>query len=127
MGVMIIQVAAGVYAFSILGIIAFQVALVAGVPWGHLTQGGRHQGSLPVRLRVAAGVSIILLIGMGLAIASTAELVPSSPVWLGWATVGIQALTTVANWATPSNSERWLWGPISTIMLAVAIFVVVLA
>ena len=123
---MIIQVAAGLYTFLIIGIIAFQVALVAGAPWGHLTQGGRHQGSLPIRLRVAAGASIALLIGMGLTIASTAELVPSSPVWFGWATVGVQALTTVANWATPSNSERWLWGPISTIMLAVAIFVVVL-
>jgi len=124
---MIIQAAAGLYTFLIVGIIAFQVALVAGAPWGHLTQGGQHQGVLPVKLRVVAGVSILLLICMGLAIASMAGLVPPSPVWTGWATVGVQALTTVANWATPSNSERWLWGPISTVMLALAIFVVVLA
>jgi len=53
---MIIQVAAGLYTFFILGIIAFQVALVAGAPWGHLTQGGRHQGTLATYIsRVSVG------------------------------------------------------------------------
>lgn len=52
---MIIQLAAGLYALLIIGIISFQAALVAGAPWGHLTQGGRYQGQLPLRGRMVAG------------------------------------------------------------------------
>ena len=123
---MIIQAAAGLYAFLIVGIIAFQVALVAGAPWGHLTQGGQHPGRLPLRRRVAAGASIAVLLCMGAAIASIAGLVPTSPAWVGWVTVVVQALTTVANWVTRSTWERRIWGPISTVMLALATFVVAL-
>lgn len=121
---MIIPIAAGLYIALILGVVAFHVALIAGAPWGYLTQGGQHRGRLPLRNRVAAGVSIALLLCMGAAIASTAGLAPSAPAWIGWATVGVQALSTLANWATPSAPERRLWGPINTVMLAAALCVV---
>jgi hypothetical protein len=124
---MIIQLAAGLYALLIIGIISFQAALVAGAPWGHLTQGGRYQGQLPLRGRMVAGGSITLLLCMGAAIASSAGLVHLSPPWAGSATVVIQTLSAVANWATPSTSERRLWGPISTVMLAAALYVVAMA
>ena len=121
---MISLVAAGLYVALILGAVGFQIALIAGAPWGYLTQGGRHQGRLPLRNRVAAGVSIVLLLCMGAAIASTAGLVPAAPAWIGWATVGVQALSTLANWATPSPPERRLWAPINTVMLVAALCVV---
>ena len=125
---MILQVAAGLYTLLIVGIIAFQVALVAGAPLGYLTQGGQYQGKLPPSRRVVAGASITLLLCMGAAIASTAGIVSSSlPTWTRDVTVIIQALTTVANWATPSTSERLLWAPVSTVMLVLAICVVALA
>jgi len=124
---MIGQIAAGLYVALILGVVAFHVALTAGAPWGYLTQGARHQGRLPLRNRVAAGVSIALLLCMGAAIASTAGLAPSTPAWVGWAAVGVQALSTLANWATPSAPERRLWGPINTVMLAAALCVVMQA
>lgn len=121
---MTIQIAAGLYVALILGVVAFQVALIAGAPWGYLTQGGRHQGRLPLRNRVAAGVSIALLLCMGAAIASSAGFAPSTSAWVGWVTVGIQALSTLANWATPSAPERRLWAPINTVMLVAALYVV---
>lgn len=121
---MIIQLAAGLYVLLIFGIISFQAALVVGAPWGHLTQGGRYQGQLPMRGRMVAGGSIALLLCMGAAIASTAGFVRPSPAWAGALTVGVQTLSTVANWATPSASERRLWAPINTVMLAAALFVV---
>ena len=121
---MTIQVAAGVYITLILGVVAFHVAVIAGAPWGFLTQGGRHQGSLPLRNRAASGLSIVIVLCMGAAIASTAGLAASTPVWVGWVTVGVQALSTLANWATPSASERRLWGPINTVMLVAALCVV---
>ncbi|MDG1482608.1 MAG: hypothetical protein P8R54_23660 [Myxococcota bacterium] len=121
---MIIPIAAGLYIALILGVVAFHVALIAGAPWGYLTQGGQHRGRLPLRNRVAAGVSIALLLCMGAAIASTAGFAPSAPAWIGWATVGVQALSTLANWATTSAPERRLWAPINTVMLAAALCVV---
>jgi hypothetical protein len=124
---MIIQVVAGLYIALILGVVFFHVALIAGAPWGYLTQGGRHQGRLPVRKRVVAGVSVAVLLCMGAAIASTAGLAPSVPTWVGWVTVGVQALSTLANWATPSAPERRLWAPINTVMLAAALCVVMQA
>ena len=121
---MMIQAAAGLYVTLILGVVVFQVALIAGAPWGHLTQGGRHSGRLPLRNRVAAAVSIAVLLCMGAAIASTAGLALSLPVWAGWVTVGVQGLSTLANWATPSVAERRLWAPINTVMLVTALYVV---
>jgi len=121
---MSIQVAAGLYLILILSVVAFQVALIAGAPWGHLTQGGRHQGRLPLRNRLAAGVSIAVLLCMGVAIASTAGLALFLSAWVGWVTVGVQALSTLANWATPSAPERRLWGPINTVMFVAALYVV---
>lgn len=121
---MILKVAAGLYMALLLGVVAFQVAVIVGAPWGHLTQGGRHLGQLPPRRRVVAGVSIALLLCMGAAIASFVGLGPSLPAWVGWAVVAVQALSTLANWATPSAAERRLWAPINTLMLAAALYVV---
>ena len=121
---MMIEIAAGVYVFLVLGVISFQMALIVGVPWGHLTQGGRHPGRLPLWSRVVAGVSVVLLLCMGVAIASRGGLAPSTPVWLGWGTVGVQTLSTLANWMTPSAAERRLWAPINTVMLIAALYVV---
>ena len=77
-----------------------------------------------MRQRMAAGISIALLLGMGAAIASTAGFVRPLPAWAGWATVGLQALTVLANWATPSAPERRLWGPVTTVMLVLAVVVI---
>ena len=42
-------------------VIAFQLALVAGAPWGRLTQGGRVDGPLPPGARAVALFSAVLL------------------------------------------------------------------
>lgn len=121
---MITQLAAGLYVLAILAVIGFQIGLIAGAPWGHLTQGGRHEGPLPTSGRVAAGASVLLLACMGLAVASSAGLAPASPAWAGWVAVGVQALATAANWLTPSPAERRLWAPTNSVMLGLAAFVV---
>ena len=61
-----IQSFAFAYTAIILGVVAFQVALIAGAPWGRLTQGGLYEGALPTWGRAAAGVSIFILIALGL-------------------------------------------------------------
>lgn len=107
------------YALCCAGVVLFQLALVCGAPWGHLTQGGQVSGALPLKGRALAVLSAVLLVAMGYAMLSAVGQ-GAWPRWTGWAAVSVSALSSVANWATPSRPERRLWGPITTAMLALA-------
>lgn len=112
------------YCALILGVIGFQIALILGVPWGRITQGGQIEGPLPRPGRIIAAVSIVLLAAMALAILSAGGHWPGWPSWTGWATVAMNALMMVLNWITRSRAERMLWGPITTVIFLVAVAVV---
>ena len=116
--------AALLYVVIVAAVIVFQFCLIAGAPWGRLTQGGRHQRALPASGRVAAGLSVVLLVCMAAGIASAAGLPPGWPIWTAWAALAVQALSTLANWITPSHPERRLWGPVTTLMLGLAAYAV---
>ena len=60
--------AARAAAVVMVGIAAFQVALVLGAPWGAYTQGGETAGALATSGRVFAAVSCALLLVMAAAI-----------------------------------------------------------
>ncbi|WP_309629436.1 hypothetical protein [Brevundimonas sp.] len=99
----------------------FQLALIAGAPWGDLTQGGRQEGVLSPGARLLSAVSIPILVFMALGILSAAGSWPHWPRFAGWLALGVTGLTTVANWASPSKRERLIWGPVSLAMLACAL------
>lgn len=61
-GRQLIHAAAVIYALSCVAVFVFQVCLVAGVPFGRLTQGGSHPAARPGSNRVVAGLSIVLLL-----------------------------------------------------------------
>ena len=107
-----------------MGVIGFQFALIAGAPWGNVTQGGQHHGALPTKNRIGAGVSVFLIAGKALAIGSIAGFWPFWPEWTAWAALALQSVVTLLNWITPSRPERRLWAPITTFMLLVAATVV---
>ncbi|UYV36900.1 DUF4175 domain-containing protein [Rhodobacteraceae bacterium D3-12] len=117
---MIYSVLPYLYYVACAGAIGFQFALIFGAPWGRITQGGRHAGALPVSGRIAAGVSVFILLAMVFSIISAAGWWPHWPVWASWLALAVQALSTLANWITPSRAERILWGPITLVMLLVA-------
>ncbi len=119
-----IQIAAVAYLTIVAGVVVFQFCLIAGAPWGRLTQGGRHEGALPASGRIAAGLSVPLLICMGAGIASAAGMRPNWPQWSSYAVLAVQALSTLLNWITPSRAERLLWAPVTSVMLALAVYVV---
>jgi hypothetical protein len=106
---------------------AFQVALVAGMPWGALTWGGRFRGRLPDRMRAVAAVSAVLLLAFALVVAIRAGMF--QPDWqplsrtLVWGVVAYTALGVVANAITPSRWERIVWLPIVLMMLVCSILV----
>jgi len=118
------QMAAILYALIIALVVLFQVCLIFGAPWGQITQGGRYEGSLPVGGRVVATLSVPTLIFMAASIISAAGLVPNWADWTAYAAIAVQALSTTLNWITPSQKERFLWGPITSIMLLLAAYVV---
>lgn len=112
------------YVVIIAGVIVFQFCLIGGAPWGRLTQGGRHEGALPVAGRVTAGLSVLLLVFMGAGITSAAGMRPNWPEWTGWSALAVQVLSTILNWITPSRAEKRLWGPVTAVMLGLAACVV---
>jgi hypothetical protein len=107
--------------------IAFQLALVAGAPWGHLTMGGAYPGRLPANARAIAAGSAVLLAAFAATIAARASL--AFPRWsnasrrLVWIVVAYSFIGILANAATPSAPERMLWLPIIATMAVCAILV----
>lgn len=93
------------------GLVAFQVALAAGAPWGHLAWGGGYDGALPTQLRVASGVSALLWVG-----ASAAGLTRRDTVGVRRARTAYAAIAvvgTATNAISPSTPERLLWTPVA--------------
>ncbi len=75
------RIAAFLYAILSLGVVAFQMALAAGAPWGAFAMGGAFAGQFPPALRVAALIQAVLLLGMAGVVLSRADV--SLPAWAG--------------------------------------------
>ena len=115
---------AHLYATAMLAIAFFQVALILGAPLGRYTQGGQHDGALPMSGRIIAAVSIPVVLFQGLAILSAAGFPGLGwPVWTGWMALAVTGVSTVLNWITPSKPERMVWGPIMLVLSAMALVV----
>ena len=119
-----IELAAVLYSAMIVAVIIFQFCLIGGAPWGRITQGGTHEGSLPITGRAFALISVFVLFAMGAGITSAANIEPNWPIWTTYAALGVQALSMILNWVTPSQLERQLWAPITTLMFSLAAYVV---
>jgi hypothetical protein len=118
--------AAWVFAGAAAAVVLFHLAVIGGAPWGHLTMGGRWEGSLPWPARVLSALSAGLVAAMAAVILGRAGLFAWRP---GPAAMGlvlaVSALAVVANAATPSAAERALWLPVTIVMLGAAIWVAV--
>lgn len=103
---------AAAYTYTALSIfvIAFQIALAAGAPWGEYAMGGEFPGELPTAMRVAAVLQACFIAWLARA------------VWRGksrWqirTAVAISLLSLVMNSMTPSLKERNLWAPVALLM-----------
>ena len=126
-----VVVAAWLFAACAALVILFQLALVGGAPWGHLTQGGGREGRLPPLNRGAAALSGVLMAASAAVVLAHAG--AALPAWEGatrpwmWAVVGLSALTVLANAASRSRAERALWLPIGLVLLATSLLVVLRA
>ena len=114
-------------AFLMVGIAAFQVALVFGAPWGAYTQGGETEGALDTSGRVLAAVSCTILLVMAAAILARVHEGPLKNVpgrlvtALSWFTTIYAAFAVVLNLATQSSSERAIFAPTSILLLVLLV------
>ena len=124
----LVELAAVAAAVLIAGVIAFQVALAAGVPLGEATMGGRAAtvgGVLqPPYRAVALGSAVVLGLAAWIVL-GRAGLVPiflggQALAWSTWVVAGFMALNTVTNVSGPHPLERWGMGSIT---LAAALLV----
>jgi hypothetical protein len=108
-----------------LAVAAFQFALALGAPLGHAAWGGTYT-ELPPVLRIAsalaAGVwvfsAFIILGRAGFRVVS----LPQTFVRRGtWILVGVNLLAGLENFASPSNWERFVWGPVALILAALCL------
>lgn len=121
--------AALAYAVVSVGVIAFQVALAAGVPWGAYAMGGAFPGQFPPELRVAAVVQAVILAGLALVVLARAGIAlpgwSRTSRWLVWVVVAFSGLSLVLNVITPSAGERAIWAPVALIMLVSSVIVAI--
>lgn len=123
----IARVAAIIYAIVTLGVVAFEIALAAGAPWGAYAMGGASPGKFPPALRIAAIIQALLLAGMAAVILARAGLVLPGwsrvSHWLVWIVVALTALSLVLNLITPSARERAIWAPTLSLLLISSLIV----
>lgn len=124
------RAAAFLYAIVSTAVIAFQIALAAGAPWGAYAMGGAFPGQFPPSLRIGAVVQAAILAGLaGVVLSRGGVALPSwSKVsrWLIWVVVAFSVLSLVLNLITPSAGERAIWAPVAFVMLASSLSVALL-
>ena len=124
-------IAALIYAIATAGVVAFQIALALGAPWGAYAMGGAFPGRFPPWLRVAAAVQAVLLIALAVVVLALAGLVlpglAQAAPWLVWLAVAFSAVAAVLNTITRSAAERRLWAPVTYVMLTCSLVVALMA
>lgn len=120
--------AAKIYVALSVVVVAFQLALAAGAPWGELTMGGAFPGQLPPPMRAAAVGSAALLLALAAVVVARAGL--ALPRWrrasrrLIWVVLAYTVVGVALHVVTPSARERALWLPV---LLGLAVCALVVA
>jgi hypothetical protein len=120
-------VAALVFVVVAAGVIAFQLAMALGAPWGSYAMGGAFPGRFPAPMRIAAAVQAVVIGAIAVAVLSAAGLVlrdlAIAVPWLIWVAVVVSALALVLNAISRSAGERRIWIPVAAVMLVSSLVV----
>ena len=114
-------VAAYLFSFLMGIVMAFQLALAIGMPWGEMAMGGKYPGRFPLKMRLAALVQIPLLLSFTLIVLTRASLALVDyfefSKYAIWLVIAFSFIGAILNTITPSRKERMLWSPISIVLL----------
>src|SRR5688572_20547652 len=108
-------------AIGLAGIVLFQIALVAGAPWGRAAWGGGQTGVLPNQLRVASAVAVVIWAFAAAIMLRRAGINPlglpeAVGRWGAWILFGLLLLGALMNVASSSPWERYFWGPYAFVL-----------
>jgi hypothetical protein len=121
------RIAGIVYAVLTAGVVAFQIALALGAPWGAYAMGGAYPGQFPPAMRAGAliqGGILLAFAGIVLARAGIAlQRWERVSMWMVWVVVAFAALSLLLNLITPSAGERMLWAPVALVLLVCSLLV----
>jgi hypothetical protein len=121
------RIAGIVYAVATAIVVAFQIALALGAPWGAYAMGGAFPGQFPPELRIAAFVQAGILIGFAGIMLARAGIALKGwervARWMVWVVVAFSAVSLVLNLITPSAGERMLWAPVALVLLVCSLLV----
>ena len=97
-------------------VVAFQLALVAGAPWGSAAWGGTTPGRLPTELRVASAFAGCFYVAAALTALARGGVGRSAIPYAFsrramWALTALMAVGAVMNAASPGRWERYGWAP----------------
>lgn len=120
--------AAGIgYAVVSAGVVAFQIALALGAPWGSYAMGAAFPGQFPPALRLTALVQAAVLLLMAAVVLARAGIALRGWLrvsrWLVWVVVAFAAVSLVLNLITPSAGERMIWAPVAFALLVCSLLV----
>jgi len=108
-------------------VVAFQLALAIGAPWGAYAMGGAFPGQLPTVLRIGAIVQALVLTGFAAVVLARQGLafrrLAGASRWLIWVVVAVVALSVVLNSITPSAGERAIWAPVTLALFVTSVLV----
>ena len=121
------RIAGIVYTAATAVVVAFQIALALGAPWGAYAMGGAYPGQFPPALRIAALVQAGILIGLAGIVLARAGIALKSwervARWMVWVAVAFSAVSLVLNLITSSAGERMLWAPVAFALLVCSLLV----
>jgi hypothetical protein len=108
-------------------LVAFQVALALGAPWGRAAWGGAYE-RLPTGLRIASGVAAIVWLLAALVVLARAgyDWSPIPPVvarWAIWVLFGMLVVGTLLNLASRSRLERLIQTPVAAALSVLCLIV----
>ena len=123
------HVAAITFAVLTAGVVAFQLALAFGAPWGSYAMGGAFPSVYPPTMRAAAVVQAALLTVIALVVLSRSGLALGRwsrvSTWAIWLVVAFCGLSVLLNVITPSAGERAIWVPVAVLLFACSLTVAI--
>lgn len=122
-----VRFAAVIAAVGFAGLAIFQTALAAGAPLGKAAWGGAH-AHLTTGARVGSVISVFVFIAATLLVLGCAGIGPlrqhaMASRWGTWFFAAVFALEAVANFASHSDYENAIMGPLSVLLAVLCIVV----
>ena len=112
----------GVGGVLLTGLVAFQLALALGAPWGRAAYGGATDHPT-IPMRVGSAVASVVWTGIALVMLCRGghrvpQIVPPTAVPVVMrSSIGLLGVGLVMNVITPSKLERMIWAPVILLIL----------